>query len=122
MFLRSGQNWSWLTLGRRAVGGKVEEKEKSVEENFAEELKVFDGKVYRAQTQMVKEMSAKLKGLGVPFFGTKGELVRKKGQEIEEDKGERKVEGGQEGKMIDEGELVELQRRMIGILEDLCSE
>lgn len=90
------------------------------EEDFAEELRVFDGKVYRAQTQMVKEMSAKLKGFGVPFFGTRAELVRKKGDvnETGEDKEDRKGEG----KKIDEGELVELQRRMIGILEDLCSE
>jgi hypothetical protein len=95
-------------------------KEGNEEEDLAEELRVFDGKVYRAQTQMVKEMSAKLKGFGVPFFGTRGELVRKKGDVNET--GEDKGDGKGEGKKIEEGELVELQRRMIGILEDLCSE
>lgn len=100
--------------------------EKPVEDDFAEELRVFDGKVYRAQTQMVKEICAKLKGLGVPFFGTRGELVRAKGERDgegkEEDAGDGKGEGRGVVKKIDEEELVELQRRMIGILEDLCSE
>jgi hypothetical protein len=94
--------------------------EKPVEEDFEEELRVFDGKVYRAQTQMVKEMSMKLKGLGVPFFGTKVELVRKRGEEDEKE--EDKGNGKGEVKKIDEGQLVELQRKMIVILEDLCSE
>ncbi len=107
-----------LTTGRRAVGGKVEEKKGLPEdEDFAHELTIFDGKVYRAQVQMVKEMSAKLKGFGVPFFGTRAELVRRTGEAGAEVDGE-----GMDDKRIDETELVELQRRMIGMLEDLCSE
>ena len=97
-------NLSQLTATRKAVGGAVAEK--PVEEDFAEELRVFDAKVYRAQVQMVKEMSAKLKGFGVPFFGSDAAVI-----------GE-----GIDSKKIDEAELVELQRRMIVILEDLCSE
>ena len=111
-----------LILNRRAVGGKVEAKEELAEQaDSAQELTVFDAKVYRAQVQMVKEMSAKLKGLGVPFFGTRAELVRKQGQE-EVNHVVRKSEGCEGSGNIDEGELVVLQRRMIGILEDLCSE
>ena len=97
-----------LTMSRKAVGGIVVQSS----EDPAEELRTFDMKVYRAQVQMVKEMSARLKGFGVPFFGTRSELVRKKGEEpVEED-----------GKKIGEMELVELQRRMIALLEDLCDE
>lgn len=59
---------------------------------------------------MVKEMSMKLKSFGVPFFGTRTDLVRAPG------------EAPGEGKKIDQAELVELQRRMIGILEDLCKD
>lgn len=97
-----------LTTGRKAVGGLVVHSS----EDPAEELKTFDMKVYRAQVQMVKEMSAKLKGFGVPFFGTRSELVRKRGGEP--------ADG--DGKKINEMELVELQRRMIALLEDLCNE
>jgi hypothetical protein len=82
---------------------------------MAKELETFDMKVYKAQTQMVKEMMAALRKLGVPFFGTKSDLVRVAGKE-----------GGDDGKdgqgMIEEAELIKLQRRMLVILEDLCSD
>lgn len=77
-------------------------------------------KVYKAQMQMVKEMSAKLRSLGVPFFGTRSDLVRPIGKEANPMIGtpDRKDEKG----TIDEGELVTLQRKMLAILEDLCSD
>ena len=81
---------------------------------MAKELETFDMKVYRAQTQMVKEMMAALRNLGVPFFGTRSELVRVPGKE--------RGDGKNEQSMIDEAELVKLQRRMLVILEDLCSD
>lgn len=72
-------------------------------------------KVHRAQTQMVNEMNAKMKSLGVPFFGTNTELVRIAG------KGGSGVDAPkEEKKMIDEVELVNLQRKMLAILEDIC--
>jgi hypothetical protein len=70
--------------------------------------------------QMVREMTTKLRSLGVPFFGTRSDLVRPIGKEgglatgVDGSKG---VEG-----MIDEIELVKLQRKMITILEDLCND
>lgn len=73
-------------------------------------------KVHKAQMQMVREMSTRLRGFGVPFFGTKVDLVKPRGKENE---------GGadvpQSG-MIDELELVKLQRKMLALLEDLCSD
>ncbi|ELR03279.1 hypothetical protein VC83_07285 [Pseudogymnoascus destructans] len=87
----------------RAVGGQVTETRAS---DGAEELRAFDGKVYRAQCQMVGEMGGKLHRLGVPFFGTRPELIRYDGG----------VGGG-----ITESELLGMQRRMLGILEDLCA-
>lgn len=88
-------------------------------EEMAKELETFDMKVYRAQIQMVKEFTSRLRSLGVPFFGTKSDLVRIAGKEI--------VGNGNEGPkdekgMIDEAELVKLQKRMLAILEDLCSD
>lgn len=87
---------------------------------MAKELETFDMKVYRAQTQMVKEMMGVLRRLGVPFFGTRSELVR-----IAEKQGVGRdgPGGGKDGMgMIDEVELVKLQRRMLVILEDLCTD
>lgn len=81
----------------------------------AEELRAFDGKVYRAQCQMVGEMGGKLQRLGVPFFGTRSELIRYDGGV--DGAADEKEEGGG----ITESELLEMQRRMLGILEDLCA-
>lgn len=77
-------------------------------------------KVYKAQLLMVKEMTAKLRSLGVPFFGTRSELVRPIGKEATASRGtpDSKDEKG----TIDEVELVKLQRKMLAILEDLCSD
>ena len=58
---------------------------------------------------MVAEFQTRLKRLGVPFFGTREELVWS---------GDGEVPGGCVGKV----ELEKLQRRMVGILEDLCAD
>jgi hypothetical protein len=84
---------------------------------LARELKTFDMKVYKAQLEMTKQMTTKLREFGVPFFGTRSELVKARVQ----------AEGGlgvsQHDKgVIDEVELVNLQRRMLTILEDLCTD
>jgi len=88
-------------------------------EEMARELETFDIKVYKAQLQLVKEFTSKLRSLGVPFFGTKSELVKRSGKE---DDGEE-IEGPKDEKgVIDEADLVKLQKRMLSLLEDLCSE
>lgn len=88
-------------------------------EELARELETFDMKVYKAQMQMTREMSNKLRSLGVPFFGTRSDLVRsagKKGPELH-------TESTKDGKvMIDEAELVKLQRKMLTMLEELCND
>ncbi len=65
---------------------------------------------------MVTEMGNKLRGLGVPFFGTKAELIRYEDASVE---GAEKREEGEGG--ITEKRLLEMQRKILGILEDLCA-
>ncbi|KAN0117576.1 Protein of unknown function (DUF2458) domain containing protein [Hyaloscypha variabilis] len=88
-------------------------------EELEKELETFDMKVYRAQMQMVKEMSTKLRSLGVPFFGTRTDLVRPAGKETSRSDGSI---GLQEKGIIDEVDLVKLQKKMLAILEDLCND
>ncbi|KAH7403417.1 hypothetical protein BKA64DRAFT_776888 [Cadophora sp. MPI-SDFR-AT-0126] len=105
----------------KAVGGAVTPGFASNHsDDHAKELETFDMKVYKAQMQMVKEMTAKLRSLGVPFFGTRLDLVRLVGKEAKALSGtaDRKDEKGS----IDESELMKLQRKMLAILEDLCSD
>ncbi|KFY27812.1 hypothetical protein V493_03290 [Pseudogymnoascus sp. VKM F-4281 (FW-2241)] len=99
----------------RAVGGQVTEAPPT--SDGTEELRAFDGKVYRAQCQMVGEMGGKLQRLGVPFFGTRAELIRYDGGVDGAADEEELGRGGG----ITETELLGMQRRMLGILEDLCA-
>jgi hypothetical protein len=109
-----------LTACRKAVGGSTAAGTSNTSpEELEKELETFDMKVYKAQMQMVKEMSTKLRSLGVPFFGIKVDLVRPAGKESSGTEG--RVAPEEKG-MIDEVELVRLQRKMLAILEDLCND
>ena len=72
--------------GNGEEGGEEEEKRR--------ELERFDGKVWKAQVEMVRAMGRDLAGLGVPGFG--------------------------EGWRGSEEEGRVLRGRMVGLLEDLC--
>jgi hypothetical protein len=74
--------------------------------------------VYKAQIAMVREMTGRLKTFGVPFFGTRSNLVRKSTVE----NGTSIPESEKEKGMIDEMELVKLQKKMLAMLEDLCND
>ena len=65
---------------------------------------------------MSQAMKSELKALGVPFFGTRSNLVRGNGTGPTPG---GPVGGGEDGK-VGEQELVGLQKRMLGLLEDLC--
>lgn len=110
-----------LTSSSKAVGGAVTGGfENNNPDAFAREIDTYDMKVYKAQLLMVKEMQAKLRSLGVPFFGTRSDLVRpmSKHASTATSASDLKTEKG----VIEEVELVRLQRRMLAILEDLCSD
>lgn len=88
-----------------------------------EELEIFDKKVHRAQKEMVAAMAKELERMGVPFFGTRKEFLaqgaRELGGQIDE-KDDRNQD--KEKDVIDEKELLALQRRMVEILENLAVE
>ncbi|KAI9837158.1 MAG: hypothetical protein M1837_003119 [Sclerophora amabilis] len=103
----------------RSVGGKVPEPSSvATSEEDARELILYDAKVYKASVEMVQAMNVKLNGLGVPFFGTKSQLIRKRKTALEvESCGDVALAG-----TVDEEELVNLQRKMVELLEDMCKE
>lgn len=70
-------------------------------------------KVYKASVDMSKALDTELRHLGTPFFAIRSELV-----------GAEHSIGETVGKpaAITKEELVKLQRRMLGLLEDLCKE
>ncbi|KAK3118020.1 hypothetical protein LTR53_000057 [Teratosphaeriaceae sp. CCFEE 6253] len=77
------------------------------------ELAEFDHKIYAAQSAMEVAMTGELKGLGVPFFGTRSETVVPNG---EDDPSSRR---NLLAPTITAGELMSLRRKMVGHLEDL---
>lgn len=81
------------------------------------ELAAFDGKVYAAQQDMEVGMTAQLKALGVPFFGTNEKLVL----EDDHDNSELQlpVSHSKHSPPVTETQLLELRRKMVGHLEDL---
>ncbi len=112
-----------LTRSRKAVGGSVPSGvSDDSPEALAKELETFDMKVYKAQMQMVREMNSRLRNLGVPFFGTRTDLVRPVGKDAPPPPAAG-VEGPKDGKgVIDETHLVKLQRKMLAMLEDLSND
>ncbi|KAF2731801.1 hypothetical protein EJ04DRAFT_471375 [Polyplosphaeria fusca] len=80
-----------------------------------EELRQFDEKVYRAQEQMIISQTAELRRLGVPFFGTRPDLV------LVSDAEAMKESEGKAGK-ITKKRLSILQKKMLQHLLDLYGE
>ncbi|KAH7045258.1 hypothetical protein B0J12DRAFT_787190 [Macrophomina phaseolina] len=80
----------------------------------AEQLKAYDKKVHRAQSEMFNAMSGQLKSLGVPFFGVKPELIAN-----QEEAGAGANSGAGSRAKITPDELLKLQKKMIEYLEDM---
>jgi hypothetical protein len=78
-----------------------------------QELENYDRKVYAGLEAMTADFDRQLRSLGLPFYAIKHDLVI-----LEE--GTQK-EGHLPGR-IDRGELRELQKKMLGLLEDLFME
>jgi hypothetical protein len=91
--------------------------EQSSEAHKDAELLEFDQKVYAAQQAMETGMTAELKGLGVPFFGVKEDLVVP--DELEVKRAEEADGMPKWSAVVTESEMRELRRRMINHLEDL---
>ena len=79
------------------------------------ELAAYDRKLYSAQVSMEEAMSAELKGLGVPFFGTNLDLVVPDGWD---GSNEHLREGRAAwSPLVTESELLGLRKEMVKHLE-----
>ena len=136
---RPSQGRPWIRVNefsRRAVGGTVDPASsvkvkytrhldqaicciaKSTQDfdDDATELKTYDRKVHMAATEMTRAMTAELRQLGVPFFpATQPNTSSAAG--IRDRAGETA-----DSRPSDELKLKELQRRILGLLEDMCRE
>ncbi|KAF2769573.1 hypothetical protein EJ03DRAFT_327178, partial [Teratosphaeria nubilosa] len=81
------------------------------------ELADLDRKIYAAQVSMEEAMTAELKGLGVPFFGTDPGLILEERKEGE--RGVVPVGRLECSRLVTRAEMVGLRRRMVEHLEVL---
>ncbi|RAL15654.1 uncharacterized protein BO97DRAFT_385062 [Aspergillus homomorphus CBS 101889] len=102
----------------RSVGAPVDDtKQISTAEEDQAELANYDTKVYKASRQMADAMIAELRGLGIPFFSIRKDLV------LGADARSVIVNPfGQKETFITKQDLSQLQRRMLELLLDLCGE
>lgn len=99
-------------LQNLSPNGPVTEAVPESEEDKQAELAAFDRKVYKAQALMETSMTAELKGLGVPFFGTPDNLITP-------DDGSESKDTSRAGGTVMESDLLKLRRKMVSHLEEL---
>lgn len=107
--LRVGGSQAYVSGILQGLGGlaiPIAKVDQAADKN---ELEVFDKKVYGALAQLVKDYDAQLRKLGVPFYAIKHDLVVD----------ERVIGGAATSYNLDKGELKEMQKKMLQILEDL---
>lgn len=81
------------------------------------ELAEFDRKVYATQQVMETDMTAEMKRLGVPFFGTDPSLIVEDDQDVS---GEALPDGHPKfSPLVTETQLLQMRRKMVAHLEDL---
>ncbi|KAJ6109518.1 hypothetical protein N7486_001753 [Penicillium sp. IBT 16267x] len=100
----------------RSIGAPVDSKEKSTTEEDQAELTNYDTKIYKASMQMADALTAELRGHQIPFFVLKKSLVQDSSSSAELD-GTSDMDP-----KLSKSELIDLQRRMLQLLEDLCKE
>jgi hypothetical protein len=86
----------------------------------------YDTKVYRAASQMTDALISELRGLGIPFFKIRTDLIQDSPAGTgTPDSGVAKIQEPDPtgvSSQITKSELVKLQQRMLELLEDLCKE
>lgn len=99
------------SLNQGVAGSVVEPQSDEAKEA---ELAVFDRKVYTAQHSMEEAMTAELKGLGVPFFGTSLDLIV-----ADNEQAATAASNPKWSTPVTETELLDLKRKMVTHLEML---
>ncbi|CAG7974285.1 unnamed protein product [Penicillium salamii] len=110
----------------RSIGAPVKEDDGSAEKEFAAEIAKYDLKVHAAAVKMAEALSAELRAMDIPFFTIRKDLVQDTPQKEDyEDVGlqrQNQTSTPAGSSPITKSELIALQNRMLGLLEDLCKE
>ncbi|KAJ5915464.1 hypothetical protein N7466_011397 [Penicillium verhagenii] len=99
-----------------SIGAPIDSKQLSTAEEDQAELTNYDAKIYKASVQMADALTSELRGLQIPFFVLKKSLIQDSLSSAEPDG----ASGGDP--RLSKSDLQDLQRRMLGMLEDLCKD
>ncbi|KAK4964136.1 hypothetical protein LTR28_004016 [Elasticomyces elasticus] len=103
--------------GRRYPNDITERKKSEDAVDDQAELAAFDRKIYAAQIRMNDAMTAQLKGLGVPFFGTDPALIRPTNSTTDVEEKQLHSSRPKWSQPITDLELRKLRSRMVEHLE-----
>ncbi|KAJ5938261.1 hypothetical protein N7454_004603 [Penicillium verhagenii] len=99
-----------------SIGAPIDSKQLSTAEEDQAELTNYDAKIYKASVQMADALTSELRGLQIPFFVLKKSLIQDSLSSAE-------LDGALGGaSRLSKSDLQDLQRRMLGMLEDLCKD
>lgn len=84
----------------------------AISDSEKKELDVYDAKVHKALSEMSKAMDGELRGLGVPFFAIRHEFVD---VNVE-------TRGEDSTSTLSRKQLVDLQKQMLQLLQDLFAD
>ncbi|OOQ90849.1 hypothetical protein PEBR_02870 [Penicillium brasilianum] len=107
----------------RSIGAPIDSKTTTDENSEQTELDEYDRKVYKASAQMAEALIAELRGMKIPFFGLQKSLIQD--SDTPEDvlpNFNTDGSGDVPPSKLTKLEHANLQRRMLGLLEDLCKE
>ncbi|KAJ5902323.1 hypothetical protein N7495_002851 [Penicillium taxi] len=99
----------------RSIGAQVDSKATSTTKEDEAEIKRFDLQVHSACVDLEKAFEAEMRGFNIPFFVLKSNLIQ------DEPSTEIKSVEGVPSK-LSKSELVNLKRRMLVLLNDLCKD
>ncbi|KAJ5358733.1 uncharacterized protein N7496_011146 [Penicillium cataractarum] len=107
----------------RSIGAPIDSKTTTDENAERAELEEYDRKVYKASVQMAEALIAELRGMKIPFFGLQKSLIHDS-DTPEKVSSDFNADGPGDAPLskLTKSDHANLQRRMLGLLEDLCKE
>ncbi|MCJ1320559.1 hypothetical protein MMC15_005899 [Xylographa vitiligo] len=105
----------------KSMGGKVSSQISgpTPAEDSAELLR-YDKKVHRACVDMVNATRAELQSIGIPSFGIRHELIMR--DDERDDEMNVEISTTDRKRKLRSGGVLELQKKVLALLEDLCEE
>jgi hypothetical protein len=94
------------------------------EKELAAEITAYDLKVHAAAVKMTDALVAELRGMSIPFFTLRKDLVRDSPSSEDSSSSllQSQADSTAASSPITRSELIKLQQRMLELLEDLCKE